>query len=550
MGENQKAIKYSKEALKYYENDESYKSVILLNIGMYNLNMNKYDSASYYLMESLRLKEITNDSLGIVIVSTNLASLFIEMKDYAKALNYNAKSLEMALAIDDARGIGDAYYKYATIYSNQNDTTLAINYYLKSVKIYEQNIFLKPLLVCYNSIGDEYRKQGNYEKAEEYFLLGLQIAVEQNLVEEIASFNHRIAELLGIKKEWGKALLYINKAIDGYKLIDSKNRSLLFAFQKKAEILFYLKKYELAYLYSDSSIVLSNLIYSENTQKIVQELEIKYETEKKEQQIKLQQIEKQELVARNELLKRNQLLFLLIFGFFLLLSIGFILFARYRRKQKLQRLQEEQKRQREKEIEEMKLQIKEQESNAISKELHDGQCSILSGIIRDLHSKDTDKKFQREINVIRNVYNEIRNLSHILASPDFSISDIDDKLKEFFRNIQENQKLDVKFNFPVNCKKIDTKIKYSLLRIIYELTENTLKHADASNIDIAVTKHENLLSIIYYDNGKGFDINTNTEGIGLKNIKSHIKVLNGTLEIDSQPGDGTTFIVDIPLNSK
>jgi signal transduction histidine kinase len=78
---------------------------------------------------------------------------------------------------------------------------------------------------------------------------------------------------------------------------------------------------------------------------------------------------------------------------------------------------------------------------------------------------------------------------------------------------------------------------------------NTLKHAEATEITISMTEDEDGINIIIEDNGKGFNpkaINKK-EGMGLANIEKKTEQLNGTFNIDSFEGKGTSIIIDIPL---
>ena len=84
-------------------------------------------------------------------------------------------------------------------------------------------------------------------------------------------------------------------------------------------------------------------------------------------------------------------------------------------------------------------------------------------------------------------------------------------------------------------------------RIVQELINNILKHAQASQVDVQLTKHTDHLNIFISDNGKGFQ-KSKTNGIGLRNIKDRLQKVKGTLDIDSSPGHGTSITVDIPLN--
>ena len=84
-------------------------------------------------------------------------------------------------------------------------------------------------------------------------------------------------------------------------------------------------------------------------------------------------------------------------------------------------------------------------------------------------------------------------------------------------------------------------------RIVQELINNILKHAEATRAEVQLTKHEDHLNIVINDNGKGFQ-KTKKQGIGLRNIRERLQKVQGVLDIDSGSGSGTSVTIDIPLN--
>ncbi len=98
-------------------------------------------------------------------------------------------------------------------------------------------------------------------------------------------------------------------------------------------------------------------------------------------------------------------------------------------------------------------------------------------------------------------------------------------------------------------EKLDSNVETVLYRVIQECVNNVIKHAEASTLDISVTKDGQSISATIEDNGKGFDINDQEKiaGIGLKNILTRVNYLKGTVDFDSAPGKGTLVALHIPL---
>jgi two-component system, NarL family, sensor kinase len=89
-----------------------------------------------------------------------------------------------------------------------------------------------------------------------------------------------------------------------------------------------------------------------------------------------------------------------------------------------------------------------------------------------------------------------------------------------------------------------------IYRIIQEVVNNAIKHSGASHMLIQLVGHENGLNVMIEDNGRGFDVNQllQGKGLGLKSIESRVKYLEGSLNIDSTPNQGTTINIEIPLS--
>ncbi len=90
-----------------------------------------------------------------------------------------------------------------------------------------------------------------------------------------------------------------------------------------------------------------------------------------------------------------------------------------------------------------------------------------------------------------------------------------------------------------------------IYRMIQEMVNNTIKHAKADKIDLTLIIQPDEMNISYSDNGKGFDVKEilSRKTMGVQSIRSRVKFLDGIINIDSSPGNGTVYRICIPLNS-
>ncbi len=90
-------------------------------------------------------------------------------------------------------------------------------------------------------------------------------------------------------------------------------------------------------------------------------------------------------------------------------------------------------------------------------------------------------------------------------------------------------------------------------RIVQEAINNIIKHSAATEAAVVIKKRTNIISLSIRDNGKGFDANSvsapapNALGFGLGGIAERVRILGGTLTIDSHPGSGTNLTIEIPI---
>ncbi len=198
------------------------------------------------------------------------------------------------------------------------------------------------------------------------------------------------------------------------------------------------------------------------------------------------------------------------------------------------------------------IEAHENERSLLSKEIHDGISSALTGInygiknfTRGINHLPDDKTAQlkRIFDELGKVQLEARNISHN-TMPDYikksTITDIVEKHVEEIQNKANSNPAGaqcIRINFSANEQLVNFSeaVKLNIFRIIQEVLINILKHSEATNADIIFSFDKKEMIIIAEDNGRGF-INSNQEdikGMGLKNLQSRVELLEGNLFIKS-----------------
>jgi signal transduction histidine kinase len=97
-------------------------------------------------------------------------------------------------------------------------------------------------------------------------------------------------------------------------------------------------------------------------------------------------------------------------------------------------------------------------------------------------------------------------------------------------------------------QRFDSNLETMLYRVIQECVHNAIKHSGATTLDISLIRDKDGISGTIEDNGKGFDIQKEgPDGLGLKNIRTRIAFLKGTVDFDSSPGRGTVVAFHVPI---
>jgi signal transduction histidine kinase len=121
----------------------------------------------------------------------------------------------------------------------------------------------------------------------------------------------------------------------------------------------------------------------------------------------------------------------------------------------------------------------------------------------------------------------------------------------FTQSINETQKLIIDFNSN-STERFYYLLEITLYRITTELINNTLKYSGATHVEISYffNKEKNILIFTYLDNGKGFDLDVieeKSKGLGLLNIRHRIKLVRGTVRIESGIGKGMKVNIELPV---
>ncbi|MBC7948020.1 MAG: hypothetical protein H7Y42_09095 [Chitinophagaceae bacterium] len=235
----------------------------------------------------------------------------------------------------------------------------------------------------------------------------------------------------------------------------------------------------------------------------------------------------------------------------LLMMAGFMLFRIYlKRKNKLLLEKERMRIEFEQTLMQSKLEIQEQTFQYISQELHDniGQVlSLLSINLNTLNAPGDEIKIGQMDELLGKALIDLRHLSHSLDADYIRTNGWAVPVKKLLQQLQNTGKYTTEVSIAEDLPPLGKDRPIILFRMIQEVVNNITRHAFATLINVSARKQGEVLLITIQDNGKGFDTKLSSAGAGLRNLEKRVKMINGDLDINSEPGKGTLITISIKI---
>ncbi|HIB49640.1 MAG TPA: hypothetical protein EYN07_03070 [Flavobacteriaceae bacterium] len=489
------------------------------------------------------------------VLANSLANLYNKVEDFETSLVYYDIANEAALKMGDLNAAG-------VIISNKGNLLLKMDRKKAALNAFNEGKELKvkagapttSIAISNLNIGAAHLELNQEEEALSYLNSALSIFEERNYTSGIAEVLPQRGALYNKQAKYDLAIADCEKAkrlIDAIKvpeLMSAACECLYEAYKSKGDFKSALDNYERFTIARDS------VINEKNIKRLTQ-IEMQYDFNKKQ--------EEQELVLQNEKrLKRNILAGLITLAVF---SIVIILFLRKRmqyknklalqtetlQQQKITELQQKNK------LIAMNSMIEGQEAERlrIAKDLHDSLGGLLSTVkahfttiqneIEQLDALDLTGKTNA---LIDEACIEVRRISHNMMPHALSLSGLKGAIEDLGTHLQE-QGYSVNVEIDNLPEALEPTKEVMIYRLIQEIISNIRKHAQASSILIQLIGHKNEVNLLVEDNGRGFTYETALAkgGLGLKSINSRVAYLDGTIDWDTQPNNGTSLTINIPI---
>ena len=492
----------------------------LMNIGLAMMNANDYENADQYYQRAIRaFAPLAHSEEGRFTANVLAARNAIFSKRLQEARAYLDAASQVFNTIPYSL-YGPHYYRTeGSYYRHIKDRDRALSMFQKAIDLGSRNNNDQILRDIYFEEYALYRDLGEFAKAKEKLVLA-----------------NRYGDWAGLQDR----MLHIREmAKTEYRLGNFREASDLF----------------------ENYLSLDDSLYGRDYQLKVAQLEKRYRTLEKEKKILELNAANQEHRQSLDRTKRWLILALSV----LAVTVSFAFFWRkLARNNKRMLQQKEELYTKEMQVAHTREQLgyfqtvvrtQEEERNRMARDLHDGLGGRLAGIklkLSTLAIKVGGRPEPREISV-----------DHVISDLDHAT----DELRRIARNLMPESLLSMGLSAALVdlCQYLGqgpTKVSFqafglrghypremaiSVFRIVTELLNNALKHANASRIIVQCEEEGQVFFLTVEDDGDGFAVDEVEKGLGLTSVRNRVAVLGGTLEMDSEIGSRTTVTVEIPI---
>jgi PAS domain S-box-containing protein len=205
------------------------------------------------------------------------------------------------------------------------------------------------------------------------------------------------------------------------------------------------------------------------------------------------------------------------------------------------------------------IEAQEQERIRIGRELHDDICQRLAMLAIELQQVHENSLILPEVRSrigdlqqqTSEIADDIQSLSHELHSAKLQYLGIAAAMRGFCRKFGEQQKVEIDFQTHDMPSPLSADTSLCFFRVLQESLHNASKHSGVQHFEVRLWGTSDEIHLTVKDSGKGFDQEAakTSPGLGLISMDERVKMVNGTLTIESHSKGGTTIHARVPLGS-
>ncbi len=199
-----------------------------------------------------------------------------------------------------------------------------------------------------------------------------------------------------------------------------------------------------------------------------------------------------------------------------------------------------------------------EERNRLARDLHDSakqkafaalaQLGTANGMLKN-NSSEVKPHLSEAENLVYEVIQELTFLIQEIYPIALREKGLPVTLREYIFEWESRNEIAVNLTIRDDCP-LQLETEQAIYRIIQESLANIARHSQASRVEISLVYHPDCVKVIVADNGRGFDVNQKVRGMGLRSIRDRVGTIRGSLEIQSEPGQGTRVLIQLPVKNE
>jgi len=549
LGRGEEAIPLFEEGLQMAKEkgDQQAAADYHINLGSAHHSLGNLDRSLQNFLAAYDIYKTTGHTESLSKVLNNIGIVYRTQGKYERAEAIYKESLSIKEQLQDTLGMAAAYQNLAALYSTVNRHEEAIFNARKALSIYGKMDRPHDIAGCHSLLGQVFYNFGNFKEAKSE----LQKAIVGYGAEPNVEYSPSTYQLLGTiaskEKDYPSAEKYLSTGIQLARQFGQRER-VFEILKERAKVENAMGKHAAAYLSLQEAFLLRDSVVEKSRLELMEEMQTKFDVAQKDSELKINQLDlHQRTTERNWLIAGAGLLGLLS------LAIFFGLRSRIRANKKIASQESALQKQQMVQLEQAgklnalsaMIEGQEKERSRIAADLHDGLGGLLTSVkshFNSLREPASEKGlFDKTNRLIDNACGEVRRISHNMMPRALALSGLPGALEDLAQDLgKQGVRCDLEI-IGLDHDPLDATQSVTIYRIIQELTNNVVKHAQADHLLLQLIRRDDTLTIIAEDNGKGFDVQQalTQKGLGLSSIESRVKFLQGTIDWDSVPGEGT-----------
>lgn len=585
LGYYPKAVEYYKKSKEIFSSKGEQFSVGICyyNMGIASEREGDFDKATEFLLESIKIAEEVNDDIGIAYGCHSLGNIQLGQKRRKLAIKNFKRAREIHEKLGNKKGIGQELLAVGSVLQDEGKYQEARSEQQDALKLFEEIGDKKFMAIAFNNIGSTYEDEKQYNQALVYHRRSLQLRQTIQSTHETLKSLRQLGRVYHKMGQFNLAKSYLNQSLDSALKIGAKDH-IMKAYEVLSSIDSARGNFKGAYFFHKQYLAMKDSVFNDNKEKLITEMNLKYETEKKEREIHSQQmqLDRQELVID----RKNAQTTALVIGILLTL-VSAIVFFRGRQKQKKANDQLAlQNRQINEQSEEIKSQSEEIKSQAeelkITNEkllmLDEFKQNLTGMIVHDLKNplniilslsdnKQVKQAGQQMLTLTTNLLDtqKFEEAEIQLKNQDIFINELIKKALSQVQIVAEDKNIIFESRLsPSTVVFADSEL---ITRVLVNLFTNSIKYSsNGGKISLSSSKTGEYIRIEVKDEGMGIPKEkqsvifqkfgqvmakksgaTRSTGIGLYFCKLAIEAHLGEIGVDSAEGQGANFWFTLPI---